>query len=221
MQICVLKLLNFLPCTVYIDCKKFIGQKGVKLKKIKTVDYQQFLTFFCSLNKEIRYRTMAGFQVLQLRRCVTQTSSRICKSFSLILFGYMVRNAKDCYRLLEWFMLFVQYVTCINYKLSDQNSWSALKSLPFWVNGNAKKKNLQKHANRMKRARLLAKTTIGELVYYSWCLEYLLISTRTHTDLSKSIRRIYYWLVPFGHGKGEKMEVSHRNGGIDQQIIAW
>lgn len=60
-----------------------------------------------------------------------------------------------------------------------------------------------------------------ELVYYSWCLEYLLISTRTHTDLSKSFRRIYYWLVPFGHGKGEKMEVSHRNGGIDQQIIAW
>lgn len=123
MQICVLKLLNFLPCTVNIDCKNFIGQKGVKFKKknkkrliINSPD------IFCSLNKEIRYRTMAGFQVLQLRRCLIQTDSRIRKSFSRKLFGFMIRNAKDCYRLLELFILLVQYVTCINYKLSDQNS---------------------------------------------------------------------------------------------------
>lgn len=118
---------------------------------------------FCSLNKEIRYRTMAGFQVSQLRRCVTQTDSRIrLLDLSHWDFGFMVRNSKDCYRLLELFILLVQYVTCINYKLSDQNSWSSLKCLPFWVNGKAKKKKTPKkpHANRMKRARLLAKTTI-------------------------------------------------------------
>lgn len=148
---------------MYIDCKEIIGQKGVKFKKIKTVDYQQFLTFFCSLNKEIRYRTMAGFQFLQLRRCVTQTDSRIrLLDLPHWDFGFMVRNSKDCYRLLELFILLVQYVTCIN-KLSDQNSRGALKCLPFWVNGKAKKKknkNQKNHANRMKRARLLAKTTI-------------------------------------------------------------